>query len=124
MSAQRKAVADLGDNLRSFPTTFSQVTSADDDFFRVSVGNRDVLRIPSGDKDLQVRWRVFAHMRSAGHQGVVADFVSLEGVLRLVSHGVPCWRVRSSMSALCGYCLLYTSPSPRDKRQSRMPSSA
>ena len=25
---------------------------------------------------------------------------------------------------LCGPCLLYTSPSPRDKRQSRMPSSA
>ena len=24
----------------------------------------------------------------------------------------------------CGDCLLYTSPSPRDKRQSRMPSSA
>ena len=24
----------------------------------------------------------------------------------------------------CGPCLLYTSPSPRDKRQSRMPSSA
>ena len=24
----------------------------------------------------------------------------------------------------CGTCLLYTSPSPRDKRQSRMPSSA
>ena len=26
--------------------------------------------------------------------------------------------------ALSGVCLLYTSPSPRDKRQSRMPSSA
>ena len=26
--------------------------------------------------------------------------------------------------ALCKLCLLYTSPSPRDKRQSRMPSSA
>ena len=26
--------------------------------------------------------------------------------------------------ALAGTCLLYTSPSPRDKRQSRMPSSA
>ena len=25
---------------------------------------------------------------------------------------------------LCNLCLLYTSPSPRDKRQSRMPSSA
>ena len=27
-------------------------------------------------------------------------------------------------AAMYGYCLLYTSPSPRDKRQSRMPSSA
>ena len=26
--------------------------------------------------------------------------------------------------AICKACLLYTSPSPRDKRQSRMPSSA
>ena len=26
--------------------------------------------------------------------------------------------------ALIGYCLLYTSPSPRDQRGSRMPSSA
>ena len=26
--------------------------------------------------------------------------------------------------AMCSTCLLYTSPSPRDKRQSRMPSSA
>ena len=33
-AAQREAVADLGDNLRSFPTTFGQVTLADDDFFR------------------------------------------------------------------------------------------
>ena len=40
-AAQRKAVADLGDNLRSFPTTFGQVTLADD-LFRVRVGNRDV----------------------------------------------------------------------------------
>ena len=29
-----------------------------------------------------------------------------------------------STSELCRICLLYTSPSPRDKRQSRMPSSA
>ena len=28
------------------------------------------------------------------------------------------------IEADCGGCLLYTSPSPRDKRQSRMPSSA
>ena len=29
-----------------------------------------------------------------------------------------------ALSALAKSCLLYTSPSPRDKRQSRMPSSA
>ena len=28
------------------------------------------------------------------------------------------------MDALCSYCLLYTSPSPRDRTRSRMPSSA
>ena len=31
---------------------------------------------------------------------------------------------RNTLDALCRRCLLYTSPSPRDKRQSRMPSSA
>ena len=51
-AAQKKAVADLGDNLHSFPTTFGQVTLADEDLFRVRIGNRDVLWIPSGDKAL------------------------------------------------------------------------
>ena len=33
--------------------------------------------------------------------------------------------IADSMGAeVCSICLLYTSPSPRDKRQSRMPSSA
>ena len=34
------------------------------------------------------------------------------------------WDVRTYPPAVVGVCLLYTSPSPRDKRQSRMPSSA
>ena len=35
------------------------------------------------------------------------------------------WPIRQKIeSALDNICLLYTSPSPRDKRQSRMPSSA
>ena len=32
--------------------------------------------------------------------------------------------LQSECISLCSSCLLYTSPSPRDKRQSRMPSSA
>ena len=61
-AAQRKAVPDLGDNLRSLPTTFGQATSADEELFRVRVGNRDVLWIPSRDKALQVRLMVCAHI--------------------------------------------------------------
>ena len=34
------------------------------------------------------------------------------------------WRIRATIQMLSTVCLLYTSPSPRDKRQSRMPSSA
>ena len=34
------------------------------------------------------------------------------------------FHVSWGMSGLAGYCLLYTSPSPRDQRGSRMPSSA
>ena len=34
------------------------------------------------------------------------------------------WRKKHTLDIMCDTCLLYTSPSPRDKRQSRMPSSA
>ena len=40
-------------------------------------------------------------------------FDSVERIMRDVNHG---WMIR--------YCLLYTSPSPRDVEESRMPSSA
>ena len=73
-AAQRKAVADLGDNLRSFPTTFGQVTLADDDLFRVRVGNRDDLWILSVDKALQVRLMLCASIRSAGDRGTQKMF--------------------------------------------------
>ena len=49
------------------------------------------------------------------------------GPLKHVPEGLPEMQVSRLMSeraALDGGCLLYTSPSPRDKRQSRMPSSA
>ena len=35
-----------------------------------------------------------------------------------------CYHNRMNPVGMCRICLLYTSPSPRDKRQSRMPSSA
>ena len=32
--------------------------------------------------------------------------------------------IKIERTAICGTCLLYTSPSPRDRQKSRMPSSA
>ena len=44
--------------------------------------------------------------------------------LSLVMKSIPVGITYASFAGLCIICLLYTSPSPRDKRQSRMPSSA
>ena len=55
---------------------------------------------------------------------LLADAEKLpDGASRSVS--LAFWKpIEASASALGLTCLLYTSPSPRDKRQSRMPSSA
>ena len=54
----------------------------------------------------QERWNFLASLPRTHRDG---DFMFVHG---------------SARSPLDEYCLLYTSPSPRDKRQSRMPSSA
>ena len=45
-------------------------------------------------------------------------------VLRLVQHGSGKVSARLAVDQILGHCLLYTSPSPRDRTRSRMPSSA
>ena len=56
------------------------------------------------------------------------DFVSNRILLDRESYdfGCPKWHLLETLKVPSTYrgCLLYTSPSPRDKRQSRMPSSA
>ena len=54
--------------------------------------------------------------------GHTSALVNSRGVANLVSHNST--GGGSTMSFLSGDCLLYTSPSPRDQRGSRMPSSA
>ena len=48
------------------------------------------------------------------------DVISEDGAFKGGNGGILAWNLAGSLSI----CLLYTSPSPRDKRQSRMPSSA
>ena len=55
--------------------------------------------------------------RGMGKTGVV-------GVVRGNGDSDRAIGLRADIDALPMHCLLYTSPSPRDKRQSRMPSSA
>ena len=52
--------------------------------------------------------------------GVLYSLVALGFVLIFKASGI--FNYAQGVMAL--FCLLYTSPSPRDKRQSRMPSSA
>ena len=74
-----------------------------------------------------------------GRHQLLADKMSLKrvlvGVKRVVDYavrvrvagdgsGVELANVKMSMNPFCEICLLYTSPSPRDRSLSRMPSSA
>ena len=71
-----------------------------------------------------------------GHKGMVIWFTGLSGagkstlanalneVLHLDGFSTYVLDGDNIRHGLCKDCLLYTSPSPRDKRQSRMPSSA
>ena len=68
--------------------------------------------------------------RIAGHQRLL-NKINWQIDRQLDQHAVPTTYVRAADAKLAvkatnrlGTCLLYTSPSPRDKRQSRMPSSA
>ena len=54
----------------------------------------------------------------------VAPFIFLEVDLTLVMNLLQYGLDRSLVIRVCGSCLLYTSPSPRDATLSRMPSSA
>ena len=55
-----------------------------------------------------------------------SDIMHIDKNIRRAKNIEPnfCWECYSCVKACPNHCLLYTSPSPRDKRQSRMPSSA
>ena len=68
----------------------------------------------------------FSQLQTDGDQNMV-DILGGKGanIAEMCKLGLPVPPGFTLATSLCSdYCLLYTSPSPRDKRQSRMPSSA
>ena len=63
-------------------------------------------------------------VRFSEDPGIVRDLAHLEEDLEENAAGASSVCVRRAVWVMLYACLLYTSPSPRDKRQSRMPSSA
>ena len=66
------------------------------------------------------------HLHDGADEACPAGEV-LELVLDVLPGRIAAWsapRAASSLPEKWNYCLLYTSPSPRDRQKSRMPSSA
>ena len=66
--------------------------------------------------------RMLVGCRAARNQ-LLKDVMRDYGYLEHMGMGIP-RKIVKSMQAHNGTCLLYTSPSPRDRQKSRMPSSA
>ena len=62
------------------------------------------------------------HLQRPGADGAFGPIVN-SGHLQMREITQP-WPTKDGRHVLTHFCLLYTSPSPRDKRQARMPSSA
>ena len=89
-------------------------------FCGVYVVKKELLEMfQPGDFDIiNVFKRCVGEISGLEHGGYWEDLGSIEDYLKSQSSGLE----NKNIKALA--CLLYTSPSPRDKRQSRMPSSA
>ena len=99
-------------------------------------GKRWLVRFDCGSerklqlRELRERWAMPLRVLGLwGDYHVATVLESLGGLLRVDFGGVPRWAlpeeiVRPERPDDAELCLLYTSPSPRDQRGSRMPSSA
>ena len=85
----------------------------------------DVLVDPEGSLERRNHWEKTSHALLVGailHVLYAEPDKTLAGVANVLSD--PRRSIEATLTAMMHTCLLYTSPSPRDKRQSRMPSSA
>ena len=71
------------------------------------------------DKEMEYLWKCIDN-RKGSHKSKLAGHIHESNELVDKSN----WFWQHTLHPLCKDCLLYTSPSPRDRQKSRMPSSA
>ena len=80
------------------------------------IENHQVHPTDTGSVEIQVAMLSKRISKLSDHlQGNIHDFASRQGLLKMIG---------KRKRLLSYFCLLYTSPSPRDPKTSRMPSSA
>ena len=78
--------------------------------------------VPRGGKTLVQKVQNLSKIPVIGHlEGICHTYIDNEANMKIASNIIFNSKMRNT--AICG-CLLYTSPSPRDRQKSRMPSSA
>ena len=75
----RAGLSTIVNGVSSFTTPVGRTMKDNADLFRVGLDGRDVLWIPEQAKEIQTRRMVCAHMKEAGHGGIVATLQRLQG---------------------------------------------
>ena len=78
----------------------------------------DYVIVGAGIHGLSTAWHLAAKLKAKGKGDGSKIVVIDKDSIAAGASGIACGVVRNN------YCLLYTSPSPRDRQKSRMPSSA
>ena len=91
----------------------------------VIVGSLDLLNRRLGDEDARAKRYVDAALEGAGRAATLTQrLLAFSRQQPLNPEVLDANKLVPGMSELLIHCLLYTSPSPRDRTRSRMPSSA
>ena len=75
-------------------------------------------------ENARCEWKEFKNLKNSFCGNEKDDVISYVSAIANMEGGHLVIGVKDKTLEIVGTCLLYTSPSPRDKRQSRMPSSA
>ena len=104
------------EQLRTSHGSLTEPLPANDDggTIRVELNHQDITSLPESLRGTSNDHRILAVARNLADEGADVTLVTKDLPLRL----------KAAIAGLVADCLLYTSPSPRDQRGSRMPSSA